>query len=117
MQKESKLPKIIKISSIVYSVLTVVFFLLTNLSAGFVAEGKTDGIYGSCILLVNLLLYVELFGYLAIAVVAFIYLFRRSPFAGGRQPMPVTEKFPTVPFVISSVFFLIFMSLMNAVLV
>lgn len=116
MQKKSKLTLILKISSIAYSMTTVLFFMLMNLAAGFVNEGKTDGIYGACILLVNLLIYVELFGYFAILWMVFLYLFRKSRNIRLRQPGLQEDKFPTIPFVISIVFFLIFMSLMSAVL-
>ena len=117
MRKEFKIAKLLKIASIIYSISTVMFFLLTNLAAGFVAEGKTGGIYGSCILVVNLMVYLELLGYFVIVGILFLYIFRKSQFARMHQPMPPEEKFPTIPFIIGLLCFLVFMSLMNAVLV
>ncbi|MBQ9119142.1 MAG: hypothetical protein IJY09_03670 [Lachnospiraceae bacterium] len=117
MRNGFKLTKALKIASITYSVLTILFFLFTNLAAGFVAEGKTTGIYQACIILVNVLLYVEMFGYFAIIIMAFLCVFRRGQLGKAPQPVAKEDKFPTIPVIISLVFFLIFMSLMNAILV
>lgn len=116
MLKESKITKIIKISSLAYSALTILFFILTNLAAGFIGQGKTDGIYYVMIMSVQLLVYVELFGYFAIIVMVFLYLLRKNKYAKMRQLMPASEKFPTAAFLVSLLFFFIFMSLMSYVL-
>lgn len=122
MQKEFKYAKLIKLSSIAYCVLTILFFMLTNLAAGFVAQAGeagaelTSGQY-FCVRLVGIFVYVELFGYFAVLWLVFMYFFRKNQYAKMHRMWPESEKFPLWPFLIGLVFFLIFMSLMKAVLV
>lgn len=121
MQKEFKYAKLIKLSSIIYSALTILFFMLTNIAAGFVAqaaEAGTDLTGGQyfCVRLVGIFVYVELFGYFAILFMVFMYFFRKNQYEKMHREWPASEKFPLWPFLIGLVFFLIFMSLMKAVL-
>ena len=121
LRKEFSYAKLIKISSLVYCALTVLFFHLLNVAAGFVAQVQEtgaafSGVQQACILAVNILIYVELFGYFAIMWMLFLYFFRKNQYSKMRRPWPATEKFPLWYFLAGLVFFLIFMSLMKAML-
>lgn len=121
MQKEFKFAKLIKISSLVYCALTILFFMLLNIAAGFVAQvqetgAEFNGMQQFCIALVNILIYVELFGYFAILWMVFMYFFKKNQYSKMHRQWPATEKFPLWPFLAGLVFFLIFMSLIKAML-
>lgn len=112
MQKKFKLAFVLKVSSIAYSVSTILFFILMNLAVGFLAEGKTGSLYSACVFILQLLMIVEMFGYLVILGMALVFLYRKNKATRFRQDMQ-SEKFPMIPFIISMVFFMIFMSLMR----
>ena len=119
--------KLIKITSLVYSATAVLFFLIANIAAGFIVSAKEQydktGVeveFGSlqmgCIVAVNVLVYVLLFGYFAILFEVAMYFLKKNRLTRMRQPIPESEKFPTIPFVVGFVFFLLFMSVMQVVL-
>ncbi len=119
--------KLIKISSLIYSFTTVIFFMLANLGAGFIGAAQEEAEATgaeivlsngkiACIVAVNILAYIELFGYFAIFFEVFLYFLKKNRMARLRQPWPASEKFPTLPFVTGLLFFMLFMSMMRAVL-
>lgn len=127
LRKEFNYAKLIKISSLVYCAATILFFLLLNLSASFVeraVEGGQDinstlqfsSAEQFCIGVVNLLIYVELFGYFVILWMVLLHFFKKNRYSKMHRPWPGEEKFPLWPFLAGLVFFLIFMSLMKAML-
>ena len=130
MRKEYSVSKLIKIASLVYTALTGLFFLLMNLGAGYMKEAIEQaeaagtsveditftGFKLAVVVAVNILVYVELFGYFAILFMVFLYYQKRTRYTRFHQPMPENEKFPTAFFIIGLVCFLIFMSMMGAVL-
>lgn len=111
MQKKYNLAFALKVSTIAYSVSTVLFFMLLNLGAGFLEAGNTGTLYAVCVVLLQVLVYVELFGYLIIMGMAFAFLYRKNKSIRLRQKDE--GKFPMIPFIISMVFFMIFMSLLR----
>lgn len=126
MRKEYSMAKLIRLSSLIYSFTTIVFFMLANLGAGFIAAAQEQAGEGAEITLssgklavviaVNILAYIELFGYFAIFFEVFLYFMKKNRMARMRQPMPAEERFPTLPFVTGLAFFLLFMSMMRMVL-
>ena len=119
--------KLIKISSLIYSFTTIIFFMLANLGAGFIGAAQeeaeaagTEIVLSSgklaCIVAVNILAYIELFGYFAIFFEVFLYFLKKNRMTRLRQPWTASEKFPTLQFVTGLLFFLLFMSMMRAVL-
>ncbi len=121
MRKEFSYAKLIKISSLVYCALTILFFLLLNVAAGFVAQvqetgAEFSGAQQACIAAVNILIYVELFGYFAILWMVFMFFFKKNQYSKMHRQWPAAEKFPLWPFLAGMVFFLIFMSLIKAML-
>lgn len=122
MRKEFKYAKLIKLSSVLYSVVTILFFMLTNFAAGFVAQAQENGVELTggqyfWVRLVGIFVYVELFGYFAVLWTVFLYFFKKNQYSKMHRMWPESEKFPLWPFLIGLAFFLIFMSLMKAVLV
>ncbi len=121
LRKEFSYAKLVKFSSLAYCALTVLFFLFLNIAAGFVAQvqesgGTFSGAQQACILVVNILIYVELFGYFAILWMVFMYFFKKNQYSRMHRQWPATEKFPLWFFLAGMVFFLIFMSLMKMML-
>ena len=117
MQAKYKMIRILRISTIAYNVTTVLFFLLTYISAGFFAQEKTTGIYGFCITLVNVLVYVVLYGFFVIIGLVFYYFVRIYSSIRISQEKPEKgNRFPTVSLILAIVFFMLYISMMNAVL-
>ncbi|MDE6874186.1 MAG: hypothetical protein K2P87_06980 [Lachnospiraceae bacterium] len=127
MRKEFSYAKLIKISSIVYCAVTILFFLLLNMAAGFIGQAVENGqdvngvieFTGAqqfCIAAVNILIYVELFGYFAVLWMVFMFFLKKNQYSKAHRPWPATEKFPLWFFLAGLVFFLIFMSMMKAML-
>lgn len=124
MQKEYNLSKIIKTASIAYSALSILFFGLLFVGRQFVLKAEeikeqTGAEYEFSIgelavfRIFGILAYVELFGYFIILYLVFRYCVKKSRYNKIRQPWPENEKFPTVFFIISVVFYMIFMVVMR----
>ena len=124
MQEEYSLSKIIKIASLAYSALSLLFFGLLFVGRQFVMRAEEikeqtgvdyefSGGEIAVFRIFGILAYVELFGYFIILYLVFRYCVKKSRYNRTRQPWPESEKFPTVFFIISVVFYMIFMVIMR----